>query len=136
MAEQPSAADAIWNRSCDPDAPTTYPGDAALVAVLLCHGMAMNGGLLHSCEALEPDQRAAAVAGFRLLGLDDAAEAVAEVSRRAEALGGDLGEAGEQLEEEANRAYEAALPGMDETVDRAFRSHLERHPEAYAPIGG
>ncbi|MFQ1002027.1 hypothetical protein [Modestobacter sp. SSW1-42] len=136
MAEAPSAADVIWDRFCDPDAPTTYPGDAAMVAVLLCHGMAMNGGLLQACEALEPDQRAAAVAGFRLLGLDDAAEAVAEVARRADALAGDLGEAGEQLEEEADRLYRAALAEGDETIDRAFRSHLERNPEAYAPIGG
>ena len=134
MAEELSAADVVWNRSCGPDAPTTYPGDAAMVAVLLCHGMAVNGGLLHSCEALEPDQRAAAVAGFRLLGLDDAAEAVAEVSRRADALTGDLGEAAEQLEEEADRLYRAALPEESETIVQAFESHLERHPEAYAPI--
>ena len=135
MSEELSAADAIWDRSTDPDAPTTHPGDAALVAVLLCHGMAMNGGLLHACEALEPGQRVAAVAGFRLFGLDDAAEAVADVARRADALAGDAGEAAEQLEEEANRRYAAAVPEMDETIDRAFRSHLERHPEAYAPIG-
>ena len=63
-------ADEVWNRACDPDAPFTHPGDAALAAVLLCHGTAMNGGLLHACETLDPDQRARAVAGYRLLGLD------------------------------------------------------------------
>ena len=37
-------ADEIRDRACDPDAPATHPGDAALAAVLLCHGMAVDGG--------------------------------------------------------------------------------------------
>ena len=102
----------MWNRACDPFAPFTHPGDAALAALLLCHGMAMNGGLLHAVEGLEPDQRERAVAGYRLLGLDAAADAVEDVARQAPAL--DEG---------------------DETIDRAFREHLRRHPEQYAPLG-
>ena len=135
MSEELSAADAIWDRSTDPDAPTTHPGDAALVAVLLCHGMAMNGGLLHACQGLEPDQRERAVAGYRLLGLDAAADAVEDVARQAAALDEDDLAAAERLEEEAGRRYDAALPEWDETIDRAFREHLRRHPEQYAPLG-
>jgi hypothetical protein len=129
-------ADEVWNRACDPDAPFTHPGDAALAAVLLCHGTAVNGGLLHACETLDPDRRERAVAGYRLLGLDAAADAVEDVTRQAAALDGDDPAAAERLEEQANRRYDAALPEWDETVDRAFRDHLRRFPEAYAPLGG
>ena len=129
-------ADEVWNRACDPDAPFTHPGDAALAAVLLCHGTAMNGGLLHACQTLDPDRRERAVAGYRLLGLDAAADAVEDVTRQAAALDGDDPAAAERLEEQANRRYDAALPEWDETVDRAFRDHLRRSPEAYAPFGG
>ncbi|WP_346620382.1 hypothetical protein [Blastococcus montanus] len=129
-------ADEIWTRACDPSVPVGHPGDAALAAVLLCHGMAMNGGLLSAVEGLEPDQRARAVAGFRLLGLDAAAQAVEDVARAtADLPEGDL-EAAEGLEAEADRRYDEALPEGDETIDRAFRAHLDRHPEAYAPLDG
>lgn len=130
-----SSEDEVWNRACDPFAPFTHPGDAGLAAVLLCHGMAMNGGLLHAVQGLDQDQRERAVAGFRLLGLDDAAAAVEVVARQAAALPEDDGAAGERLEVEADRRYGEALPEWDETIDRAFRAHLERHPEAYAPLG-
>ncbi len=129
-------ADAIWNRACDPFLPTTHPGDAGLAAVLLCHGMAMKGGLLHAVEGLDPDQRTQAEAGFRQLDLSAAADAVADVARRAASLPADDGTAAEQLEEEANRRYAGTLPEWDDTIDRAFRAHLHRHPEAYAPIHG
>ncbi|MFP5370384.1 MAG: hypothetical protein ACLGI3_06510 [Actinomycetes bacterium] len=51
-------SDLVWNRACDTFDidPGMPPGDAALAAVLLCHGMAMNGGLLHAWfHALVPD---------------------------------------------------------------------------------
>ncbi|GAB3202799.1 hypothetical protein GCM10027261_42350 [Geodermatophilus arenarius] len=127
-------ADAVWNRACDPDGPSPHPGDAALAAVLLCHGMAVNGGLLHAVQGLEPDQVERAVAGFRLFGLDAAAEAVADVARQATGLGEDDLDAAERLEVEADRRYAAALPEWDETVEQAFREHLRRSPGDYAPV--
>ena len=99
-------ADEVWNRACDPDAPFTHPGDAALAAVLLCHGTAMNGGLLHAAEGLERDQLERAVAGHRSLALDAAAAAVDEVAGQAAALDEDDPGAGERLEDEANRRYD------------------------------
>ncbi len=125
--------DEIWNRACDPFQTTTHPGDAALAAVLLCHGMAMDGGLLHAVQGLEPDQRERAAAGFRLLGLDDAAAAVEAVARQAARLPAGDRAAEERLEVEAGRRYDEALPEWDQSIDRAFRAHLQRHPEAYAP---
>ena len=133
---RPEDADEVWNRACEPFAPFTHDGDAALAAVLLCHGMAMNGGLLHACQGLEPDQRDRAIAGYRLFGLDAAADAVDDVARRASSLQEDDLDAAERLEDDANRRYDAALPEWDETIDRAFREHLRRHPEAYAPVAG
>ena len=127
--------DQIWNRACDPFLTCTHPGDAALAAVLLCHGMAMNGGLLHAVQELEPDQRERAVDGFRLLGLDAAAAAVDAVTRQAAQLRDDDLARKERLEVEAGRRYDEALPEWDETIDRAFRAHLREHPEAYAPPG-
>jgi hypothetical protein len=129
-------ADEVWNRACDPYAPSMHAGDAALAAVLLCHGTAMNGGLLHAVEGLEPEQRTAAAAGFRLFGLDAAADAVEDVARQAADLPADDLDAAERLEAEANRRYDAALPAWDETVEQAFCEHLRAHPEAYAPLDG
>ncbi|MGY1782052.1 DMP19 family protein [Geodermatophilus sp. SYSU D01036] len=127
-------AEAVWNRACDPSAPATHPGDAALTAVLLCHGMAMNGGLLHAVEGLEPEQLGRAAAGFRLIGLEEAADAVEDVARRAAGLREDDLDAAERLEVEADRRYAAALPEWDDTIERAFREHLRRSPGAYAPL--
>ncbi|MGY1830534.1 hypothetical protein ACI8AA_08920 [Geodermatophilus sp. SYSU D01180] len=127
-------ADAVWNRACDPDGPFTHPGDAALAAVLLCHGMAVNGGLLHAVQGLEAEQLERAVAGFRLFGLEEAADAVEDVARQAAALREDDLDAAERLEVEADHRYAAALPGWDDTVERAFREHLRRFPGAYAPL--
>ena len=126
--------DEIWNRACDPFADFTHPGDAALAALLLCHGMAMNGGLLHACQGLEPDQLGRAVAGYRFFGLDAAADAVEDIAGRTAVADPDDLATAELLEDEGNRRYAAALPEDDETIADAFRDHLQRHPEAYAPL--
>ena len=132
----PDHADEVWNRACDPYGPFTHPGDVALAAVLLCHGMAMNGGLLHAVEGLEPDQLERALAGYRYLDLDAAAAAVEDIARQAAALDRDDREAAEELELEANRRYDEALPEWDEAIQRAFWVSLAAHPEAYAPLDG
>ena len=134
MSDPIPTGDLVWNRACDPFAPFTHGGDRALAALLLCHGMAMNGGLLHACQGLDPDQRDRAVAGYRLFGLVAAAGAVDDIARRAAALSEDDPEAGDRLEAEANRRYDAALPEWDETIDAAFREYLAAHPEAFAPL--
>ena len=132
----PEDADEVRDRACDPFAPISRPGDDALAAVLLCHGMAMNGGLLHAVEGLEPDQLERAVAGHRFLGPAAAPAAVEEVARQAAALDRDHAEAGERLEAEALRRCDEALPEWDETIEQAFRAHLAVHPDAYAPLDG
>ena len=135
MSEAVPPSDLIWNRACEEFdiRPGMPPGDAALAALLLRHGMAMNGGLVHACEGLEADELARAVAGYRFFGLEEVADLVEDVARRAKDLDPDDTEAAEQLEEEANQRFFALVPD-DETVARAFEAHLRDHPEAYAPI--
>jgi hypothetical protein len=130
-----SASDLVWNRATelvDPR-PGTAPGDAALAAVLLCHGMAMNGGLLHACDGLAADQLARAVSGYRFFGLDDVADLVSDVARQATALDPDDLDTGERLEVESNQRFHELVPD-DDTVVRAFEAHHRDHPEAYAPV--
>ena len=125
-------ADAVWNRACEPRQ-FPSPGDDALSALLLLHGMAMNGGLLHAVQGLADDERDRAVQAFRYLGLHAAGEAVERIAREFRLLDAADLDAAERLELAADDAYRAALPDDDETIVRAFRAHFEQHPEAYAP---
>jgi hypothetical protein len=127
----------VWNRACDTFdiRPGMPPGDAALAALLLCEGMAMNGGLVHAVEGLEADQFSRAVAGYRFFGLHEVADLAEDVARQLAAMDPDDREAAERLELETNdRFYE--LMGSEEPLVGAFRAHLRAHPEAYAPVVG
>ena len=64
-----TTADIIWNRACLQDVAGLEVGDRALAAMILAHGLVMNGGVLHAVEALDADQLAAAKEGFRYFGL-------------------------------------------------------------------
>jgi hypothetical protein len=132
------ACDQIWNRANDYDAQGRLPeglrkGDRALADVMLLHGMACNGGLLHAVEGLSDEERAAAVEGFRWLGLTQAADSVELVAvRRAELDEADDDAAG-GLEESANTLYAAAVPD-DTTLQTALRLRYDTSPEDFAPL--
>ena len=136
MSDGMRASDLVWNRAAEEFdiGPGMPPGDAALAALLLCHGMAMNGGFLHACQGLEPDELARAVAGYRFFGLDEVADLAVEVARRAAELDPADHDAAERLEIESNQRFYELVPG-DEAVARAFEAHFDRHPEDYAPVG-
>jgi hypothetical protein len=51
-----------------------FAGDRALAALPLFHGLAMNGGIPHAVECLQPDEQEAARRGYQFFGFDDAAE--------------------------------------------------------------
>ena len=52
---QLSLADQIWNRAAlESGGPAAREGDRALAALLLAHGMVMNGGVGHALEVLSP----------------------------------------------------------------------------------
>lgn len=118
---------AIWNRAvlrAGGSAPRE--GDSALAALMLLHGLAMNGGLLDALESMNAPELAAAVAGYRYFGLDGAAGAIERIAARL-ARGADP----EELEHEADEAYRREIPD-DETIAAAFSRHRARRPEAYA----
>jgi hypothetical protein len=127
-------ADAVWNRACEPRR-FPSPGDDALSALLLLHGMAMNGGLLHAVEGLTDDELDRGVQAFRYLDLREAADAVERIAREARVLDASDVDAADSLELAADEAYRTALPEDDETIDRAFCAHFAQHPYAYAPSG-
>jgi hypothetical protein len=55
-----STADRVWNRAAlDAGGSPPREGDRALAALLLAHGMIMNGGVDHAVEALSAEELAA-----------------------------------------------------------------------------
>ena len=117
-----SRQDMIWNRAClESGGSSPAVGDQALVSVLLAHGLAMNGGVVHALECLSEAEIAAAVSGYNYFGLTDA-------SRVFEQVPGDS----EEIEERLNQMYWAAVPS-DETLVHSFRAKLLSTPEAFAP---
>ena len=136
MSDPIPTADQVWNRACGEFdiRPGMPPGDAALADLLLCHGMVMNGGVLHAWEGLEADEFSRAADGYRFFGLDEVADLVVDVARQAAALDPTDPEAGSLLEEESNQRFNLLVPD-DEPVVLAFEAHYREHPEAYAPVG-
>lgn len=126
----------IWDRALgfgDGGAVGTGPGDIALESVLLAHGMVMNGGVLHSVEALKPAQFESAVAGFRRLGAETLARLFESV--RAQLDDGALEdlERAEALEVESDRVYADVIPG-DAALEQLVRNDVDRNPGDYDPI--
>lgn len=119
-----SRQDHIWNRAAmDAGGPAPREGDSALAALLLLHGMAMNGGLDHAIEVLGSGDYTLALNGFRYFGLDQAA-AVLEQARGAT----------EHQLEKLDAEYGAVVPS-DSTLVHAFQVKLLSSPEAFAPVG-
>ncbi|MGD0959893.1 MAG: hypothetical protein ABSB19_08805 [Methylomonas sp.] len=114
----------IWNRAAlDAGGDDPREGDSALAALLLLHGMAMNGGVDHAIDVLSSEEYAMALAGYRYYGL----ERVADVLERArDATDAEL----DLLDTE----YSELVP-QDETLVQAFRVKLMASPEAFALTG-
>lgn len=121
--------DKIWNRAVGFGA-STIAGDIALSNSLTFHGLIMNGGLLNAVESSSNDRIDSAVAGYRWLDLNSAANAIEAVREK---FGqGSLGdEAIDALEVEADETYNASIPD-DATVYSAFLEELEQYPAAFA----
>jgi len=117
-----SRQDLIWNRAClEHGGEAPREGDRALAALLLAHGLAMNGGVLHALGCLSNQERTDAIAGYRYFGLVTAADVFAKSYRQ-------TGKA----EEASNSAYWQAVPD-DDALANAFRTKLAASPEAFAP---
>ena len=69
-----SPQDQIWNRACLESGGTSpRTGDQALAALLLSHGLVMNGDVVHALECLSDSEIAAAIRGFEYFGLMEGA---------------------------------------------------------------
>ena len=76
-------SDRVWNRAClELGGANPMEGDVALTAMVLLHGLAMNGGLLDAVEGMSEAEVMRAVAGFRYFGLGDAAAVVEWVAQQ------------------------------------------------------
>ncbi len=95
-------------------------GDAALSAVLLVHGLVMNGGVFHAVQAVTKDELRAACAGFCYFGFDEVAGLLEAASR-------------EEWTDESEARVNAAYTLDDEDIAQSFREHFARDGEKYAP---
>jgi hypothetical protein len=122
-----TTADIIWNRACLQDVMGLGVGDQALAAMILAHGLVMNGGVLHAVESLDPGQLVAVQEGFRYFGLARVEAFLAEAKSTAEA-GGDRA----AREAAFDKRYAALVPDDSFLIER-FESVLRRSPSAFAP---
>ncbi|MDH5821965.1 hypothetical protein QFW77_03015, partial [Luteimonas sp. RD2P54] len=117
-----SRQDQIWNRAClESGGPSPAAGNKALASLLLAHGLAMNGGVVHALECLSQPEVDSAVAGFNYFGLAEAARVFQQPPDDTD-----------ETEERLNQLYWVAVPS-DETLAHAFRVKLLASPEAFAP---
>jgi hypothetical protein len=113
----------VWNRAAlNGGGPTAAEGDLALAALLLAHGVVMNGGVDHALEVLSPAELAAASAGYRYFGFEQVAQLLEEAATQPD-----------REEERLNSAYWGEIPD-DEAIAHAFRKMLLSVPEAFASV--
>jgi hypothetical protein len=129
MVDMLSDADLVWNRACfgKLDA-CAFRGDRALTALLLFHGLAMNGGVLHAVECLQPRELAAAKSGYRYFGFHDVAELISDIGSAGTVAGiSDLQEAS------FGRRYSKSVPDDGALSDR-FEDHFKTNRSDFAPL--
>jgi hypothetical protein len=119
--------DLIWNRACAGQTATLLPGDRALAALLLVHGLAMNGGVLHAVERATPHELDDAKSGYRFFGFDD----VVAVLTEAKALV-DSGVELDSFEADLDKRY-SSLANDSVLFDR-FAAHQARSPSDFSPL--
>jgi hypothetical protein len=134
MMAELSRADVIWNRACARDATASSQGDRALAALLLLHGLVMNGGVLHAVKCLTPQELACAMSGYRYFGFDDVAVMLADAKSFVEAHDDlyshdDI----ESIDADLDKRYLASIPS-DNTLFARFAACLLRDPSQFAPL--
>ena len=117
-----SPQDQIWNRACLESGGTSpRTGDQALAALLLSHGLVMNGDVVHALECLSDSEIAAAIRGFEYFGLMEASNVFRQIP-----------DDSEETELRLNEMYWSAVPD-DDTLVQAFRVKLLASPEEFSP---
>jgi hypothetical protein len=123
-----TVADKVWNRACEGGGDSLRAGDRALAALLLFHGPAMNGGVLHAVECLSSDQLSAAQAGYRHFGFESVAVLIGEAEKASQRQQ-DL----DTLEAVFDQRYWTQIPD-DGVLVKSFESHQKENPQEYSPL--
>lgn len=114
---------AVWNRAAlQSGGQSPREGDRALSALLLVHGLVMNGGVLHAVEVVSEAELRASCAGFRYFEFAEVADLL-EAARDEEWT--------DESEERFNGAYGKLVD--DRAIGDSFRRHVVSNPEMYAP---
>lgn len=122
-------ANHVWNRAVtEGGCPSPRAGDLALAELLRAHGLAMNGGVLHACELLTPDELAAAQRGYQFFGLPQAATLLGKAKVTLD-KGVDLGTHERKLDSE----YSGYIPSDSAFVSR-FQETFSRDPGEFSPL--
>ena len=125
---QLTTADRVWNRACQGGGETPRVGDTALAALLVFHGAAMNGGVLHGVECLSTEELVASSAGYRFFGFAPVAELIARASNVLK-----IGEELEGHERKLDHEYAALIPD-DSTLVKRFERHFQANAPDFSPI--
>lgn len=120
----------VWSRACAAQGGAQRrEGDAALSAMLLFHGLAMNGGVAHAVECLSPEELDASIRGYHFYGLG----ALSHLVAAAKAAPSDDDEA-DDLGTRLDAEYAAKIANGDAALARIFEEHLAAHPEQYSSV--
>jgi len=122
-------ADRIWNRAAlEAGGDSPAAGDRALAALLLVHGLVMNGGVHHALESLEPGELAAGADGYAYFGVEDVAAFL-----RGATDDPILSTWTEDTEVASNDRYEEMVPDDSDLIAR-FQDAYRDRPEQFAPL--
>jgi len=125
-----SKADLVWNRAAtDHGGSKPREGDRALSALLLAHGLVMNGGVEHAIECLSEAELEAACEGFVFFGFGTVAALLRSVEvPEFDDLAEDVDDKGGELDSEYSRLVPA-----DSTLVARFEKYYHERPFAFAP---
>lgn len=116
-------ADQIWNRAAlESGGSRPSDGDRSLAALLLAHGMVMNGGVGHAIEVLSAAEIAEAAAGFRYFSFNEVGQLLEDAVRK-----------GVDDSDVVDQRYAQFIPDDGAIVDR-FRAILLSSPSAFSPL--
>ncbi len=122
-------ATAVWNRAGESLALDPRPGDLALEEMLLFHGLAMNGGVLHACESLGAEGVLdGAQAGYRYFGLGAVADLIDDGTVMPDTAGGD-----DPWRDDLTTRYRSIVPD-DAALWARFEIMFRAHPADFAPV--
>jgi hypothetical protein len=142
----------IWNRAlANWHAADLAVGDRALAAMLLTHGLVMNGGVLDAVEKMDESQLAAGKSGYRFFGYEEVAGLLSQAKETLEKMNDDVVELhryamGEvtvvvlaendigDLELQLDSEYTNSIPD-DSALFERLKKHLAAGPDDFAVPG-